>query len=158
MTANAKRQTFRGFRPATHASRTTTNMQHPGLLDIVRKTPRYSYEAYEFLFEALGHTQKLLGRTPVQSDAEAGPEHHVSGPELVRGFVDLGRVQFGRMARVVFRIWGIERTDDIGELVFNLIDANLLSKTDNDSRTDFQGVCDLDEALVRQFEIPLNEE
>jgi len=133
-------------------------MQHPGLLAIVRRDTRYPYEAYEFLFEALGHTQKLLGRKPVQDDEQAGPENHVSGAELVNGYVDLARVQFGRMARVVFRQWGINRTDDIGELVFNLIEANLLSKTDSDHKADFSELCNLDEALVEKFEIEIERE
>ena len=41
-------------------------LYHPGLAEVVRQDPRYAYEAYEFLFHALNHTQKLLGREPVQ--------------------------------------------------------------------------------------------
>jgi uncharacterized repeat protein (TIGR04138 family) len=57
------------------------------------------------------------------------------------------------MARVVFRLWGIERTDDFGDIVFNLIAAGLMSKTDEDSRGDFHNVFDLDQALVRDYRI-----
>jgi uncharacterized repeat protein (TIGR04138 family) len=57
------------------------------------------------------------------------------------------------MARVVFHLWGIDRTDDLGAIVFNLIDANLLSKTDNDRCTDFHDLLDLDDALLNKFEI-----
>ena len=32
------------------------------LMDIVRRDPRYAYEAYVFVFEALAHSQKLYGR------------------------------------------------------------------------------------------------
>jgi uncharacterized repeat protein (TIGR04138 family) len=132
-------------------------MYHTGLAEVVRRDGRYAYEAYEFLFHALHHTQKLLGREPPSGRREAAPQHHVSGPKLLAGMRDLALREFGRMARTVFRLWGIERTDDVGELVFNLIDAGLMSKTDDDSRADFRGLFDLDEALLHGFRFELDE-
>ena len=127
-------------------------MHHPKLDELVRRDPRYAYEAYEFVFAALAHTQKLLGRTP---PAEASPEqdYHVSGPQLLEGVRDLALREFGLMARTVFRMWGINATADFGEIVFNLIDANLLSKTDRDDRSDFHALFDLDEVLLHSYEI-----
>src|SRR5437899_677549 len=108
-------------------------MHHSGLVDVTRRDPRYAYEAYEFVFEALKYTQEKLGRLPrEETSGEPGPQHHVSGPELLDGVRDLALRQFGLMARVVFRMWGIDRTDDFGEIVFNLVEAKLLSKTDHD--------------------------
>ncbi len=130
-------------------------MYHPGLMEVARKDPRYAYEAYEFLFLALEHTQKMLGRVAEPTRASEPNENHVTGQELVAGIIDLARQQFGRMARVVFHLWGIDRTDDIGEIVFNLIEAELLNKTDRDQRSDFQCLCDLDEVLLNNFEIRL---
>ena len=46
---------------------------------------------------------------------------------------------------------------DFGEIVFNLIEANLMSKTDHDDRADFANVFDLDEALVEGYEIEVLE-
>jgi uncharacterized repeat protein (TIGR04138 family) len=133
-------------------------LQHAGLAAIVRRDPRYTYEAYEFVFEALAHTQKRLGRAP-KSDpgGEVGPQHHVSGKELLDGVRELALREYGLMARTVFRQWGINKTDDFGEIVFNLVEANLMSKTDEDQRRDFQGVYDLDEALLRGYQIRLDE-
>lgn len=131
-------------------------MLHPGLMEVARRKPRYSYEAYEFLFESLAHTQERLGRVPPENSNESpGPEYHVSGPELVAGYLDLAKSRFGRLARVVFHLWGIDSTDDIGEIVFNLIEAELLSKTDDDRKESFHGLHDLDEVLLRDFEISL---
>lgn len=135
----------------------TANMRHPEITEIVRRDRRYAYEAYEFVFEALGHTQKLVGRVPTIGEP-LGNEHHVSGPEILKGAVDLARDEFGFMARTVFAQWGIRRTDDLGEIVFNLIESGLLSKTDTDSRTDFQDLFNLDRALVDGFAISLNGE
>jgi uncharacterized repeat protein (TIGR04138 family) len=131
-------------------------MHHPKLDELVRNDPRYASEAYEFVFLALGHTQKLLGR--VQPVGGVEQEHHVRGPELLNGIRDLALQEFGLMARTVFRMWGINSTADFGEIVFNLIDAGLMSKTEEDQRLDFHDVYDLDEALVQGYRIEVKEE
>lgn len=131
-----------------------------GLTEIVERDPRYAYEAYEFVFHALHYTQKKLGRLPEQEAAEiasANPKHHVSGRELVEGARDLALLEFGLMARTVFKLWGINNTGDFGEIVFNLIDAGLMSKTDQDRKEDFYNIFDLDEALVKGFRITIDE-
>jgi uncharacterized repeat protein (TIGR04138 family) len=132
-------------------------MHHPKLDELVRRDPRYAYEAYEFVFAALAHTQKMLGRVP-PADAPPEQDHHVSGPQLLDGVRDLALREFGLMARTVFRMWGINRTDDFGEIVFNLVEANLMSKTSEDDRLDFHAVYDLDQALVRDYRIELPQE
>src|SRR5262245_25916317 len=129
----------------------TTHQAH--LADIARRDTRYACDAYEFLFEALTFTQSRLGRgLPANAD-EAGPEHHVSGAELVNGYLGLAKLQFGRMARTVFKMWGINSTRDIGEIVFNLIDEGLLGKAENDCKSHFDGLCDLDAELVDNYKI-----
>jgi uncharacterized repeat protein (TIGR04138 family) len=133
-------------------------MYHPRLAEIVRRDPRYAYEAYEFVFDALAHSQKLLGRVPPRGTGPATEaNHHVSGPELLEGIRDLALREFGLMARIVFRLWGINRTDDFGEIVFNLVEANLMSKTDTDSRRDFHDLFDLDQALLQGYRMELEE-
>jgi uncharacterized repeat protein (TIGR04138 family) len=129
-------------------------MQHAGLMEVARRDQRYAYEAYEFIFAALEHTQKLLGRVRPEPTRDNEPvAQHVAGAELVRGACDLATNEYGRMARVVFHMWGIDATDDFGAIVFNLIDANLLTKTDSDSRDDFRALFDLDDTLKNGFEI-----
>jgi uncharacterized repeat protein (TIGR04138 family) len=126
------------------------------IADLVERDGRYAYEAYEFVFAALAHTQKLLGRAPARQETPEA-EHHVSGRELVEGVRELALSEFGLMARVVFRMWGIRCTADFGEIVFNLVKEGLMSKTDQDSREDFQDIFDFDQALVENFRIELDE-
>src|SRR5919108_3518507 len=118
------------------------SLYHAGLAEVARRDARYAYEAYEFIFHALHHAQKLLGREPPeQARGQAAEDrHHVSGPELLQGVRDLALREFGLMARTVFRMWGIRSTGDWGEIVFNLIEAGLMSKTDGDRREDFHNV------------------
>lgn len=133
-------------------------MHYSGLAEVVRQDPRYAYEAYEFVFAALTHTQKMLGRTArTEAGAEAGPQQHVRGRELLEGIRILALREFGLMARTVFHMWGIEATDDFGEIVFNLVKSNLMSKTDEDGRCDFHNVYDLDKALVEGYRIQIEE-
>jgi uncharacterized repeat protein (TIGR04138 family) len=122
-------------------------MHHPKLEALVRQDTRYAYEAYEFVFAALAHTLVMMG------DAEG--EHHVNGKQLLGGVRDLAQREFGLMARTVFRLWGIDRTGDFGEIVFNLVEAGLMNKTDRDDLADFADVYDLDEALARDYRIEL---
>lgn len=136
---------------------------HTRLAEVVRQDPRFAYEAYEFVFQALQHTQDRLSRRPPPAEgkepADPAPEpaHHVTGPELLDGIRSLALQEFGLMARTVFRMWGVQRTGDFGDIVFNLIEAELMSKTPDDNRADFLDVYDLDEALVRGYRIELDE-
>ena len=132
-------------------------MHHPKLDEVVHRDPRYTYEAYEFVFAALAHTQRQLGRVPPKEGA-VEPDYHVSGPQLLEGVRDLALREYGLMARTVFRTWGINRTADVGEIVFNLVAANLMSKTAEDTRNDFRDVYDLDRVLVDDFRIEVREE
>jgi len=129
---------------------------HPKLEEIVHRDPRFALEAYEFVFASLAHTQEMLGRVPPTEGTRPDQDYHVSGRELVNGIRDLALREFGLMARTVFRLWGINKTDDFGEIVFNLIDAGLMSKADSDCRKDFSGVFDLDAALVQGYQIQLD--
>ena len=127
----------------------------PKLAEVISRDPRYAYEAYEFVDRALQHTQKMLGRERAAEVAPGDPKLHVSGRELLDGIRSLALVEFGLLARTVFSMWGVERTDDFGNIVFNLIDAGLMSKTDDDTLADFRGVYDFDSAL--DYRIQLDE-
>ncbi|MBM3993830.1 MAG: hypothetical protein FJ303_06715 [Planctomycetes bacterium] len=123
---------------------------------IIRRDPRYAYEVYEFVFHGLEHAQKLLGRD--ESSHTEDTSFHVTPRQLVEGICHLARIEFGLMAPVVFRMWGVRNTSDFGEVVFNLIDAELMSRTPDDNRADFDDLFDLDDALVHDFRIVMEED
>jgi uncharacterized repeat protein (TIGR04138 family) len=126
------------------------------IADLVERDPRYTCEAYEFVFAALSHTQRVLGRLPAKGEVPE-TQYHVSGRELVEGIRELAVREFGLMARIVFRMWGISRTADFGEIVFNLVSEGLMSKTDQDCREDFRDIFDFEQALVQDFRMELGE-
>ena len=95
------------------------------LSQILVRDDRYRREAYRFVQEGLEFTMQRRGR-----------RGHVSGRELVLGMRDMARERFGLMARTVLNQWGVTSTSDLGELVFNLIEEDIMSKQDSDSRAD----------------------
>ena len=74
-------------------------------------------------------------------------QRHVSGGELLRGISNYALSQFGPLTHEVFKRWGINETRDFGEIVFQLVNANLMSKTEDDNIDDFTDVYDFAEEL-----------
>jgi len=111
---------------------------------VLKNDPRYPPAAYLFLYQALAYTQKMLGRDPANPDER---KRHVTGQELLEGIRRYAEEQFGRLAPPVFRAWGIHNTRDFGHMVFNLVQARLMSKTDSDSLHDFEDGFEFDEAF-----------
>jgi len=127
--------------------------KHLDLLAVARHYGTYPYEAYLFLLEALDYTQRTLHR----QQAHGPHDGHVSGFELSHGVRRYANECFGLLASTVLRRWGIKTTDDIGEIIFNLIEAGILCKSDHDSPADFHAVFDLHRALTDEYEIVLPE-
>jgi len=103
---------------------------------------RYQREAYLFVYAALDFTVTRMGRRDAPS-----PGRHISGQQLSDGIRTYAREQFGPMAGDVFAGWGLGGTLDFGNIVYNLIDAGLMSKTDQDRLEDFRDVYAFSEAF-----------
>lgn len=112
---------------------------------IVTNDPRYQRDGYFFLREALDHTQKMVGK------AKKGEIRHVSGQELLEGIRDYALSQFGPMTLTVLAEWGIRSCEDFGEMVFNMVENSLLAKTEKDSRDDFKGGYNFEDAFRKPF-------
>lgn len=92
---------------------------------------RYHPFAYIFVLDSLKCAQRLVKRPKREAD------QHVSGPELLEGFRELAYEQFGGLALTVFRQWGLGSTNDVGHIVWELIERNAMKKTSQDQLTDF---------------------
>jgi uncharacterized repeat protein (TIGR04138 family) len=103
---------------------------------ICLEDPRYKADAYEFIMQALYFTQNKLKK-----------DTHVTGKELLEGVRSFIIEQYGPMAKTVFAHWGITKTEDLGNIVFNLINKKILSKTEEDSLNDFKEVYDFETAF-----------
>jgi len=108
--------------------------------EIRKHDPRYKEDAYDFVLEALSFTQKKFKRVK-----------HVTGPELLEGIKILLMQRFGPMTVTVLKHWGIEKTEDFGNIVFNLVHNKVLSKTDDDHIDHFRDVYDFDKVFNKGY-------
>lgn len=116
---------------------------------ICKEDTRFDRKAYDFVRQALDYTVKEIKRK--QPD-RSGKSQHVSGSELLQGIRDYTLKQFGPMAKTVLNSWGIRCCPDFGDIVFNLIEYNVFSKTESDRREDFADIYNFDDAFVKPFQ------
>ncbi len=126
-------------------------MLNPRIEELARRDPRYAPEAYEFVYDALSHAARRVGRA--QGDAAAPDDEHVSVAEFLESARALAVREFGLMAPAVFRAWGVQRTDDFGDIVFHLIAAGLMDPTAADDRAAFHDRFDLQNGLTAGYRI-----
>jgi uncharacterized repeat protein (TIGR04138 family) len=55
------------------------------------------------------------------------------------------------MAKLVLEHWGIRSTGDIGDVVFTLVDLQLLISQATDTRDDFADIFDFESAFERDY-------
>ena len=128
---------------------------HP-ILQLLKQDARYKLEAYQFVRDALAFAQRELGLgnpSPMTNEDEAPVDAHLTGQQLCEAIRQLALQQFGLMSRVVFNSWGVSKTSDFGEIVYNLIDIGLMKKSAADRREDFDDVFDFEEVFEKGFKI-----
>ena len=130
--------------------------------DLVKKIleadSRYDWEAYRFVREALAYAHDVLKmdgteNVPEGESAEGRVERHLTGQMLCEAIRVYAIEQYGYMARVVLKNWGVTRTSDFGDIVYNLIHAGLMKKSKEDKREDFDDVYDFETVFDKSFKI-----
>ncbi|NTV29997.1 MAG: hypothetical protein HGA80_07965 [Candidatus Omnitrophica bacterium] len=107
---------------------------------IVSSDRRYGPGAYAFVMEALSYTQKRFRR-----------ERHVTGEELLVGVGELAVRQFGPLALPVFQRWGMRSSEDVGYVVFNLVEHGVLGKQEEDTFDSFRNGRDLEAVFSEEY-------
>jgi uncharacterized repeat protein (TIGR04138 family) len=135
------------------------------IVELLREDKRYKFAAYAFVFEALSYAHSVLGMGEAaaaqegedvkgeKSDEEAAAERHLTGQQLCEAIRRYALEQYGYMAKCVLNSWGLQKTGDFGDIVFNLIRIGHMRKTDTDRREDFDDVFDFETALQQGFQI-----
>ena len=128
-------------------------MQEPEFAEIVtlicKEDARFDRKAYDFVRLGLDQTVKDIRKKDPSRSEKGG--RHVSGGELLEGLRAYALEQFGPLSMTVLNAWGITRCRDFGDIVFNLIEYNVFSKTSNDKPEDFDDGFGFDEAFVKPF-------
>lgn len=105
--------------------------------EILAKDPRFAPAAYDFTRAAVTYASHVI----------LAHGRHVTGRELLEAIRRFATERFGLLAPDVLDAWGVRETLDFGSIVFHLVDAELLSKTEEDSLEDFRGVFTFREAF-----------
>jgi len=95
---------------------------------------RYAPAAYHFVFRALDY---VLERRGQEGGELLAADSHVAATELLDGLRAFALELYGPLARMVLESWGLHRTEDFGEIVFRLVDCQLLNKQETDRKSDF---------------------
>lgn len=103
--------------------------------NLLKKYNDYDRETYAFLFKVLDYTMKNVTKRI---------NGHLSAHEILEGWRLYSIDQFGGLVKTVMDVWGTKTSDDIGKLVFRLIEFKLCGKNDRDKQSDFTGVYDFE--------------
>ena len=118
---------------------------HDAVEEVLKSNSNYSADAYYFLQEV------LLQAVEKQRKLSGGENKHVSGFELLESFRERMLKQFGPLSMTLLAEWGVSCTEDVGKMVFNLIEVGAFGKSKQDEEKDFVEVYDFEEVFVMPF-------
>lgn len=124
------------------ADKPSDTEQRKRLEEIVEEVGVYPIEAYEFVRQGLSFTVSRL-----HGNSDPDEPRHVSGQDLSAGLRDYAIQNWGMLARTVLERWNITSTFDFGRIVFAMIAAGWMHKTDSDTIEDFRNVYDFKTAF-----------
>ncbi len=104
------------------------------------RNPRFHARSYEFVLHALHSVIRSLDEP-----------RHISGRELTDGVRELALGLYGPLARTVLEHWGIHETEDVGRVVFAMVEQGILVKEDEDHPEDFTDLFDFEEAFDDKY-------
>jgi len=119
---------------------TELQFQEELLTRLQERNPRFHARSYEFVMHAL--------QSVIQSLDEP---RHISGRELTEGVRELAIGRYGLLAKAVLEHWGIHGTEDVGRVVFAMVEHGLLVKEDDDTPEDFADLFDFEEAFETNY-------
>ena len=121
----------------------------------VARNSQYPLDAFLFVQRGLDFTvRRCHGEIDEKNpDSES---RHVTGSDLCRGLREYAIEQYGLLARTVLRRWRINSCEDFGHIVFAMVDAELMHKTDDDTMADFTDVFDFEQAFSPDLSVSEN--
>lgn len=123
---------------------------------VARTDGRYDPSAFFFVNDVVSAAVKWLKSgemkprdvAPSRGAAEGG-NFHISGYELLAAMRRLARERWGLLARTVLASWGVRGTEDIGEIVFLMVEDEKLEwkRRESDTRAEFADGFDFRDAF-----------
>ena len=118
---------------------------HDAVEQVITNDSRYSGDSYYYLQEV------LLKAVEIQRKETSGENKHVTGGALLEVFRDRALNQFGPMPMMVLQEWGLSKSEDVGNMVFNLIESGAFGKSEHDKREDFMNGYKFHDVFVVPF-------
>ncbi len=125
---------------------------------LLKDDPRYKIEAYQFIRESLQYAHEHMDVIAPQDSDDSEAARHVTGQQLCEACRRYAIEQYGYLSKMVLANWGLHKTSDFGDLVYNLIRIEQMRKSDTDRREDFDDVYSFDTAFEPEFEMASRDE
>ncbi len=109
----------------------------------------YPRKAYIFISEILQETLRMKEEA---SHGRPLKTRHLTGAELAMGMREILLEQYGPFAIHILDEMNIHQTDDIGQIVYNLIKVKAFHKSETDAIDDFNHLYDFEETFVKPFD------
>lgn len=116
---------------------------HYAIHQAVEKDSRYHPLAYEFVRDAL--------HVAVKHFCEGKEDQHVTGQQVLEGVRLHALEEYGPLAQTILEEWGIQRGEDVGNIVYNLIETSYFGKNEGDSIEDFSGGYEFASAFSKPY-------
>jgi len=101
------------------------------ILNVSQKYDKYPAGAYVFIFEVLDWITISLQKK------------HMTGGELALAAYAYSIERYGLLARPVWEQLNLKSSEDLGQVVFHLVEEGLMGRQDSDKPEDFNGIFDL---------------
>lgn len=111
---------------------------------IIKKHPEYRADAYFFLHDTLQFSLKRRRKKAASA--------YLTTQELMDGFRLKVLQDFGPMSMTLLNYWGIKKCEDIGQMIFYLVEAGVLGKTQSDTLSSFSNIFDFEKEFVAPFQ------
>ena len=108
--------------------------------DYLKENKQYDAWAYAFMYNSLSHAAKIFGM-------RRDKENHITAAQLSEAICSLAIKEFGFLAQTVMKQWRVKTTEDIGEIVYILVQCKMMRQSEKDKKADFIGVFDLMDRL-----------
>ena len=155
---------MRQFADDERSSGEIMNSAFQAMYNLLQSDPRYKFEAYQFVREALAYAHEHLhadehqsARASVEERSPVTSGQHITGQQLCEACRLYGLQQYGYLTCMVLSSWGVRSTSDFGEIVYNLIRIEQMRKSETDRREDFDDVYSFDSAFQPHFDAMASE-
>lgn len=120
-------------------------MNNP-LFDVSAKYGEYPPQAYALIFQTMEWVRK-------KEDGDEEKVAHLTGQELGKAIFDFSVDMYGFLTPIVWQDLNIYRSEDIGKIVWHLVQERLIGKRDEDKIEDFDELWSIDDFTQLQMRV-----